>query len=181
MTTDAQTSAPRKTGGAPPGNGNGIKTGRRYNVGTLPKDCRSIENVRSKISRQVTEEVIARTGEMSVYSAAVLQSLVRHETRCQLLTRWLRIEGDKLTVLDRSALLRDISSATDARDKCLERLGLDKSALPAPWEPSGSPQPVLVLPDNSRRSHAPQQTTTDEVAAGTSPDGTESAHEGGER
>jgi hypothetical protein len=67
-----------------------------------------------------------RDGSTTIYQEAVLQSAVRHETRALLAARWLRKEGEKLKLPDRIALLGTISSATDSRDKCLEKLGLDK-------------------------------------------------------
>jgi hypothetical protein len=51
-----------------------------------------------------------------------------------LLLRWLRIEGDKLPVLDRATLLDKIGNATDSRDRCLKLLGLDALSKPVdPW------------------------------------------------
>ena len=71
--------------------------------------------------------LIERESEVTIYDAAVIQSACRHEGRAQLLQRWLREldNGDKSpSVQDRLSILREIGSATDARDKCLKSLRL---------------------------------------------------------
>jgi len=57
---------------------------------------------------------------------ALLQSAVRHETRALLAAKWLRDQDGKLNLEQRLQLLATISAATDSRDKCLVRLGLDR-------------------------------------------------------
>jgi hypothetical protein len=115
----------------------------------LPKGCGSIANSTGELRANLEAELLKR-GPITTYQAALVQSCVRHETRAQLLARWLRLaeepethaesqtpktsdgsETSTLTkrqglgVLDKAALLRDISAATDSRDKCIEKLKLD--------------------------------------------------------
>jgi hypothetical protein len=54
---------------------------------------------------------------------ALVATLYRHEKRCRLAERYLRIEKD-LPLADRLRLLEVIGAATESRDKALERLGL---------------------------------------------------------
>ena len=58
-------------------------------------------------------------GRITVVEAALTQSLCRHETRAQLIYRWLReADGSNagLSILDRVQLLRKISAATDRQN-----------------------------------------------------------------
>jgi hypothetical protein len=58
-----------------------------------------------------------------------LQSACRHEKRAALAERWLRLEADPDKPSEyKISLLTQMSAATDARDKCLERAGLGKAA-----------------------------------------------------
>jgi len=43
-----------------------------------------------------------------------------------LAARWLRVGGDSLPLSEKLALTKAVCDATDARDKCLDRLGLDR-------------------------------------------------------
>lgn len=113
----------RKQTRASPQNQNATKHGLR--ASGLPRGCAYLESQLTAFRRYVRSEM-QRDGSTTIYQEAVLQSAVRHETRALLAARWLRKEGEKLKLPDRIALLGTISSATDSRDKCLEKLGLDK-------------------------------------------------------
>src|SRR5207247_853743 len=56
----------------------------------------------------------------------------RHERRAQLLERDLRTNSE-LSLTNRMDLLRDVSAATDSRDRCLERLKLNESTEQDFW------------------------------------------------
>jgi hypothetical protein len=43
-----------------------------------------------------------------------------------LAARWLRVGGDDLALSDKLALTKAVCDATDARDRCLARLGIDR-------------------------------------------------------
>ena len=80
-----------------------------------------------QLRHSLEDILIERESEVTIYNAAVIQSACRHEGRAQLLQRWLRElhNGDKSpSVQDRLSILREIGSATDARDKCLKSLRL---------------------------------------------------------
>ena len=119
-------------GGPPIGNQNAMSSGLR--ASSLPRSARFIEDQTRVFRRAMRDAVQERTGApATLFEEALLLSAVRHETRAQLAGRWLRIEGEKLDVEKRLALLKTISDASDQRDRCLQRLGLDRKAGSDPW------------------------------------------------
>lgn len=109
---------------APKENINALRHGLR--TATLPKGCKYIEGAMQTFRMRLEDMIYDRHQGISVYQAAVIHSAVRHERRGMLSERWLRKEGGSLSLPDRLGLLREISNATDARDKCLKSLGLDE-------------------------------------------------------
>lgn len=128
--TAALNPAPEHTpskAGAKVGNVNAQRHGLRS--AELPKGCRYIERTADRLRLDLESEVCGRHGSIGTYRAALIQSACRHEKRASLCERWLRLadgNGEKLSTLDRASLLREVSNATDSRDKCIERLGLDR-------------------------------------------------------
>ncbi len=132
--------------GAQPANRNALRFGLR--TSRLPAGCGHVANATNALRLALEDAVTAQHGAISVYRAALIQSAVRHETRAMLLARRLRLsetsrapgesvpssgsqsskpaQSGGLDVQDYLAILRDISSATDSRDRCLERLKLDQ-------------------------------------------------------
>lgn len=92
-------------------------------VGRQPKGAAYIGRELADLRRETEAAVLDRHGSVSILGAALIQSATRHEGRARLLQRYMRSEGD-LPLHDRIQLLREISAASDSRDKCLERLGL---------------------------------------------------------
>lgn len=115
---------PQDRGGAPIGNANALKHGLR--CGRLPAGCGHIGNAISMFRRTLETESLSVHGELSILHRALINSACRHEQRAQLLQRWLRKEAGTLKTMDKATLLAQQSAATDQRDKCLERLGLDR-------------------------------------------------------
>ncbi len=112
------------TAGAPFKNKNATKHGLR--ASGLPSGCKYIEGQISAFRRYIREEVT----DLSLWQEATLQSACRHETRALLAARWLRLEAKKLSIAERVALVKTVSDATDARDKCLKAIGLDEPPDP---------------------------------------------------
>ena len=166
-TQTEQNQTQHRAGGAPKNNRNRMRHG--LTAAKLPAGCQYIEHRVGQFRRQLESEIIECHGEITILSAALVQSAVRHETRAKLLQRWLREGEDEvrtnvskggtngssttqttevkrttLSITERSGLLRDISSASDSRDRCIERLDLKQSnnapwpGLPALPEPSTS-------------------------------------------
>lgn len=113
---------------AKPGNRNALSHGAHsfLATGRAPKGCGYIYRMMGQLKRHLEAEIVTNHGAVSTYHACVLQSLIRHESRAAFLTRWLR-ESESPSVLERLALLKEIGSATDARDRCVKLLGLDRA------------------------------------------------------
>ena len=136
---------------APKGNRNRTTHGKHgyLATGSLPKGASYIRRSLGQFRLALENSVQDKEGEICLYNAALIQSSIRHEARAQLLTRWLRKPGKGsdakqpgLSFMERLAVLREIGSASDARDKCLQRLGLDQSRRTDIWsvlEASESP------------------------------------------
>ncbi len=126
-------------------------------LGRLPKGGAYIRRQLSLLKQQLEKDVQDLYGELTTYHSALIQSACRHEGRAQLLTRWMRqVENDArekdetVAISDRLAIVKEIGSASDARDRCLERIGL------------GRPSPRLDV----WNALTPAGTSTQLVAAG---------------
>lgn len=98
-------------------------------IGSLPRGASYIRRALGRFEATLRETVAQDRGEIGVYHAALIQTACRHEARAQLLTRWLRkadAAGEKVGLLDRMAIMREIGAASDARDRSLRGLGLDR-------------------------------------------------------
>jgi hypothetical protein len=140
---------PKGIGGAPKGNGNARRHGLRGR-NLLPEE-KYIENAARAFQHSTEDAVIVRFGEVGLYHAAVIQSAVRHEIRAKLIGRWLNVakeQGEKLSLLDQANLLKQLSDASDSRDRCLEKLGLnDRDDIRG--KPAADVS-IVVLPSNRR-------------------------------
>ena len=114
--------------GAPQGNANAMRHGvsSYLCLGKLPKGGAYIRRQLSLLKQQLERDVQDLYGELTTYHAALIQSACRHEGRAQLLTRWMRqVENDArekdetVAISDRLAIVKEIGSASDARDRCL--------------------------------------------------------------
>ncbi|MSR58332.1 MAG: hypothetical protein EXS05_11760 [Planctomycetaceae bacterium] len=94
-----------------------------FAVGKMPAGSSYVAKLLGAMRRQVEAFLIQRDGEVGLMATAVVNELLRHERRALLLSRWLNTEP--LGAADRVSILRDISSATTARNKCLRELGFD--------------------------------------------------------
>ena len=163
MTSDTLTTRQR---GGQPNNRNRTRHGLR--ASGLPKGCSYLAAQLTTFRRSVRDELVRCHGEVGLYQEAILQSACRHEQRALLVSRWLRIENDKLTIDQRAALLRDLSSATTLRDRCLQLLKLDDRDVHDTIEALYAPTPVDTGPGTSdspcdERSSC---STTDETSNG---------------
>jgi len=96
-------------------------------TGNLPLRCSYVRRIVNAFRNELEHAVFARNGELSLWHAATVQSACRHEQRAQLCMRWIRLKAESMSDADRLAYLREYGAATDARDRCLRQLGLDKS------------------------------------------------------
>lgn len=95
-------------------------------TGSLPKKASYIRRQLSQFKLALEAGVREKHSTISLYHAALIQSVIRHEARASLLQRWLRL-GEGLSHADRVMTLKEIGNATDARDKALKALRLDDS------------------------------------------------------
>jgi hypothetical protein len=108
----------------------GIKSGRYALVsGKFPRGCSYVARVLAELRRQLEAAVVAAHGQVSILHAASINSAVRHEGRAILAGRWLRLHAESMSHTERLHYLREVSNASDSRDRCLARLGLDKDDL----------------------------------------------------
>jgi len=155
-------------------NQNAMRHGLR--ASTLPKGCSYID-AQVRIFRTVVRGLLEdKHGELALYHEAVLQSAVRHEQRALLAARWLRNECESLDVDKRLSLLNTITNASDNRDKCLQRLGLDKTADIDPWDSLHNatiPQTAPESTESPQNAPQPEAATETPDTASTSPAATE--------
>lgn len=125
-----------RTGGAPKNNRNHLRHG--LFAGQLPKGCKHIENRTLKLRRQIEDLLLESKGEVTILDAAIIQTALRWERHSLLCQRWLTKEIKKLSPSDRLNFSREIAKASTERDKCLQRLGLDKRDFD-PWKALDAP------------------------------------------
>jgi hypothetical protein len=137
------------------------------------------------LRRELEGAVTAQGRDVGVYHSALIQSACRHETRAQLLQRYLR-ESPDLTLAERCQLLDGIGRATDARDKCLDRMGL--SAAPVPLDfatilatahtAAAEPEPRQAAPVATPREPTPPADPQADPTATDAPAGHHARHDG---
>jgi hypothetical protein len=110
--------------GPPNGNANALRHGLRG--GKLPKGCQYIENRVNSLRRQVEAAVIEAKGEINVVDAAAINSVLKWERHGLLAAHWLRHQGDKLSPTELLKFSEAIAKASDARDRNIRALGLDR-------------------------------------------------------
>lgn len=93
-------------------------------TGSFPVGASRIAGNVGKLRAELEGAVIARKGVLDTYSAAVIQTAIRHEATAQLLQRWLRLESEKMTVAERVSTAQAIARSSTSRDASLKELGL---------------------------------------------------------
>lgn len=91
---------------------------------------RNIHATRRALAEELTERNAGQP--LTAGQEALLQSVLRHEMRAQFVTRMIRDKFDELPIQHQLGLLAALSTATDLRDRCIERLGL--LAKPDPYD-----------------------------------------------
>lgn len=97
-----------------------------------------------------TKHGVTSNRQLPQHALALVGTLYRHEKRCRLAERWLRIEKN-LPLADRLRLLEIIGAATESRDKVLERLGLateDKAGPASDWAAMLASQRPTATPES---------------------------------
>ena len=116
--------------GAPRGNHNAFKHGRRSErklvIGDLPEHCERIGGFVQKLRIELETLVASVHGSIGSTADMFIQSACRHEQAALLAQRWLRLDAANMNHGERLAYLQAIASESDKRDKCVERLKLDR-------------------------------------------------------
>ncbi len=125
---------PRARGGQPD-NENSLRHGLRSS--SLPKSCRHIRHRTDRLRRELENTIVKLRGSVSLRDASLVQSACRWEAHSLLAAKFLREEFATLSAADKMAFSREVATATESRDRCIDKLKLD--ALPRPpWlQPEG--------------------------------------------
>jgi hypothetical protein len=136
MTRNGESPAEKPKGSAlsqrRPGNRNSITSGT-YSflvTGRLPRGCSHITRITGRLRRAAEAATTERHGKLSLMHRCLIQAAGRHESRALLLQRLMRVKAETLTPEQQVSILRDISTATDSRDRALAKLGLGGSDTP---------------------------------------------------
>lgn len=129
-TKDTPTKPPANRGGAPKGNTNGLRTGKRserfsMRLGSLPPTYRRQERAARELRKELEDATAAVHGGVSLTQAASIASACRWERHALLCLRWIRENVETMDHAQRLAYSREIASASEKRDKCLQALKLD--------------------------------------------------------
>ena len=100
----------------------------------LPRGCSYITAALNTFRRALEAAVTELRGEVGLCDAALIQTCYRYERHAQLAQRWLRMEGESMNVTERLACSAAIAKASAERDRCLEKLGIDKRCNADPWD-----------------------------------------------
>lgn len=175
----AATNLPAPSGGAPPGNENRVRHGV-YSwaaAGKVPTSIKGGAHLRSMLralqAGLLTEVERFKDRPATLYEQAVITSAVRHEGRARLLEKLLAEAWGKMTTVERVAVLKEIGSASDSRDKALKAVGLDERREPKtvfPWDLPAALQagPPAAADAQNRPGGHPEQSeaSTEPVDAG---------------
>jgi hypothetical protein len=117
------------------GNRNGLTSGLYsfFTTGRFPKGASYIARLLREMRQALEVELVKAHGELSLANAAAVQTACRHEGRALLLQRMLHDETLSVTVDQRLSILRDISAASEARDRVLARAGLTRETSGSVW------------------------------------------------
>src|SRR5262245_39936070 len=128
MTTSATSEEATREKSNRHGNRNALTHGRcaYFVTGKLPAGASYVARIVKALKAELESAVRERYGEIDIYAAALCQSAARHEARELLALRWMRRAAEKLTTEQLLAVQREVGNATDARDRCLKALGLEK-------------------------------------------------------
>jgi hypothetical protein len=110
-----------------PGNSNAIRVGTKsvFTTGRWPKGASYVAKLGWRLRRLLESEVYEAHGEISVSNQATIQTCCRHEIRALLVQRWLR-ESPDMEIEAKVRMLAEIGKASDARDRCLKALEIDR-------------------------------------------------------
>jgi hypothetical protein len=123
--------------GAPELNANNMQHGKRSRrlipLGALPPGCAHIRKICSILRSQLEAAVVGQFEEVSIVSAATINTAIRFERHAQMAGKWLR-ENPDIPLDTRLAISRDIAKASAERDRSIRLLGLKPASAETIWE-----------------------------------------------
>jgi hypothetical protein len=114
----------RGSGGAPSDNQNAYKHGLRS--AKLGPGMEYIGRKASMFRKVAEAETLSLRGKLGVWEQSLIQSATQWLITAFKIERLLRLYDDKLTIEQRVNYTERVSRALVERDRCLQRLGLDK-------------------------------------------------------
>ncbi len=121
---------PKPKRGPPMGSQNHFRHGLR--AGKLPREMGYIENAINSLRRQLETAVVECKGAVNIPDASLIDSAAKWERHGRIALHYLRRKGSELTPADCLRFSEAIAKASDARDKAIRLLQLDRDT-PAPW------------------------------------------------
>jgi hypothetical protein len=111
-----------------PENRNAIRSGTFSFLasGRWPKGAGYVSRLTRGLRVALEAAVRERHGDVSVYHGCLIQTAERSEARSLLLQKWLRDAPD-LTTAERVSILHGITGASEARDRAVAKLGIDRN------------------------------------------------------
>jgi hypothetical protein len=76
------------------------------------------------------EQVVQVHGEISYQHELAINTATRHEAAALLIARWLRLNSEEMSHGERLQYISALGRESDARDRAIERLGLNKDETP---------------------------------------------------
>lgn len=105
------------------GNRNALRHGLR--AGRLPPGCSWIASQTAELRTALEDAVVALRGEIAIVDAAAINTALRCERHALLCQKLLRDKWDELDHSERLSYSREITTASAARDKAIDRLGIE--------------------------------------------------------
>jgi hypothetical protein len=107
-------------------NQNALTHAMRSALGALPAGAGYVNRLAYAMRRELEQAVASTDGSISLTKAAWIDSAVKWERHGQLATRWLRLHHDEMDLGQRLEFSREVAKATDARNKAIQALDLDR-------------------------------------------------------
>lgn len=92
--------------------------------GTLPK-CEAIECELNAWRKSLEDQTVKAKGSVSASDAGTIHTAVVQLQRERLAMKHLRESWDALTIDQRTSLMETAANASEARDRAVQRLGID--------------------------------------------------------
>lgn len=110
--------------GAPKGNRNALRHGLKG--GQCPPGAEYIENRVNVLRRNLENAVLDAKGSIGIVDATAVNSALKWERHGLLAQHWLRKQSETLTPTECLKFSEAVAKASDARDKAIRQLNLDR-------------------------------------------------------